>query len=146
MLRTLIALLITLSILPLAVSSFRLVGNYEFNYNYVNNEIALMDLRRVMLLAYDIEVNDYEVNFIYHNDNYSLRYVNNKLLLQPGSQMYLNGIIDLNFTIENGCIYVNYVNEDGKEYKSNIGKEKGIYLDDFLNNDDVGDNLDDDDS
>lgn len=145
MVRTLIALLITLTILPLAISVFSYAGNFSFNYNEANNEMALMDLRRVMLLAYDIDVSDYEISFIYHNDNYTLRYLNNKLLLQPGSQMYLNGILDAYFTKENGSIYVNYIDENGKEYKRNIGKEKGIYIDEFLNNDDgsSNDNLDD---
>lgn len=80
MLRTLIALLITLTILPLAISVFSFAGNFTFNYNLANNEMALMDLRRVMLIAYDMEVSDYELNFIYHNDNYTLRYLNNKLI------------------------------------------------------------------
>lgn len=102
--------------------------------------MALQDLRRVMLLAYDIEVSDYEINFIYHNDNYTLRYLNNKLILQPGTQMYLNGILDAYFTKENNSIYVNYTDENGKEYKRNIGKEKGIYLNDFLDNDDGNSN------
>lgn len=143
MVRNLIALLITLTILPLAVSVFTFVGNHEFNYDLVNNEMALMDLRRVMLLAYDIEVSDYELNFIYHNDDYTLRYVNNKLILQPGTQIYLNGIDDVSFYKENNSIYVNYTDENGKEYKRNIGKEKGIHIDEFLDNDD-GDSIDSD--
>ena len=45
--RTLIALLITLSILPLALSIFNLVANLKPDYNLVNNELALLDLRRI---------------------------------------------------------------------------------------------------
>lgn len=102
-----------------------------------------MDLRRVMLIAYDIEVSDYEINFTYHNDDYVLRYVNNKLIMQPGTQIYLNDILDVNFSKEDNSIYVNYTDQDGKEYKRNIGKEKGIHIDEFLDNDD-GDNVDSD--
>lgn len=136
MVRNLVALLITLAILPIAISVFSFVGNYEFNYNIVNNEMALTDLRRVMLIAYDIDVKDYEINFVYHNNDYVLRFVNNKLILQPGTQIYLNGILDAYFTKENGSIYVNYIDEYGKEYKRNIGKETGIYINDFLDNND----------
>lgn len=145
MTRNLIALLITLTMLPLAISTFSFVGKYEFNYNLINNEMALMDLRRVMLIAYDISVSEYEVNFVYHNDNYSLRYVNNKLLLQPGSQIYLNGIISARFYTNNNSIYVEYVDENGKEYQRNIGKEKGIYINDFLDSNDGNNNTDNDD-
>lgn len=145
MVRTIVALLITLSILPLATSVFKFVGNYDFNYNLVNNELAISDLRRVMLIAYDIEVYEYQINFIYHNDNYSLSYVNDKLLLQPGSQIYLYDILQARFFIENNSIYVEYVDKYDKRYKRNIGKEKGIYINDFLDIDDgdTNDNNDD---
>ena len=133
---TLIALLVTVSILPLAITVFRFCANFEFDYDFVNNEIAFMDLRRVILLAYDININEHELDFIYHGEDFSLRVVNKKLILQPGTQIYLNDINGASFYTKNGSIYISYMTKKGKEYERNIGKEKGIYLDDFLDNND----------
>ena len=129
--RALVALLVIMPVLPLAVTVFRFVGDLEFNYDTVNNEMALMDLRRVLLLAYDLDVSEHELHFIYHNDDYSLKIVNEKLLLQPGSQIYLNDVDEVRFFRKNGCLYLSYTGKDGKEIERNIGKEKGIHLDDL---------------
>ena len=138
--RVLVALLVILSLLPLAVTVFRFTAALDFDYDTVNSEMALMDLRRVLLLAYDLEVTDHELDFIYHNDDYSLKVVNGKLLLQPGSQIYLNDIDEVNFYRKNGCIYLSYKEKNGKEIERNIAKEKGIHLDDFsADNDELPD-------
>ncbi len=137
--RYLIALLITLSILPISSTIFRLLSFINPDYNLVNNEIALMDLRRILLIAYDLQISDYQIDFIYHNDNYRLYYVNDKLILSPGTQIYLNDIKEANFFVKNGCLYLRYVTNDNKEYERNIGTEKGFHLDELSDNYDDGD-------
>ena len=127
--RALVALLITMSLLPLAVTVFRFTADLDFDYDLVNSELALMDLRRVLLLAYDLDVSAHELNFVYHDDNYSLKVINDKLILQPGTQIYLNGVDEVNFYRKNGCLYLSYKNKEGKEIERNIGKETGIHLD-----------------
>ena len=134
--RTIIALFITLSVLPLTLLVFRFVANMHFDYRLPSSEIAFMDLRRILLLAYDMDVSSDELNFIYHNDNYSLRLVNNKLILRPGTQIYIDGIEMVNFYTKNSSIYVYYIDEKGREYERNIGSQKRFYLNDFLDSDD----------
>lgn len=134
--RTLIALLITLTILPLAISIFSFVANIKPNYNLLNNELALIDLRRRLLIAYDLNIEENRLEFINNGETNYLYYVNDKLILSPGTQIYLNDVKDVYFNLENGVIYLNYITNDNKEYKSAIGKEKGFYIDDFLDNND----------
>ena len=134
--RTLIALLITLTILPLAISIFSFVANIKPNYNLSNNELALIDLRRRLLIAYDLNIEENRLEFINNGETNYLYYVNDKLILSPGTQIYLNDVKDVYFNLENGVIYLNYITNDNKEYKSAIGKEKGFYIDDFLDNND----------
>ena len=134
--RTLMALLITLTILPLAISIFSFVANIKPNYNLLNNELALIDLRRRLLIAYDLNVEENRLEFINNGETNYLYYVNDKLILSPGTQIYLNDVKDVYFSKENGVIYLNYITNDNKEYKSAIGKEKGFYIDDFLDNND----------
>ena len=134
--RTLMALLITLTILPLAISIFSFVANIKPNYNLLNNELALIDLRRRLLIAYDLNIEENRLEFINNGETNYLYYVNDKLILSPGTQIYLNDVKDVYFSKENGVIYLNYITNDNKEYKSAIGKEKGFYIDDFLDNND----------
>ncbi len=134
--RTVITILIVLTILPILISAYSLIAKYNIDYNLLSNEISIMDLRRVLLLAYDIKINSHEMRFIYHNENYVLHLSNNKLILQPGTQIYLNDIKEINFNTKNGSIYLTYITNKGKEYEKNIGKEKGLYLADFSNNND----------
>ena len=134
--RTLIALLITLTILPLLISIFSFVGNIKLNYNLLNNELALIDLWRKLLIAYDLNVNDNSLEFKNNGETNYLYYVNDKLILSPGTQIYLNDVKDVYFNKENGVIYLNYITNDNEEYKSVVGKEKGFYIDDFFDNND----------
>ena len=134
--RTLIALLITLTILPLLISIFSFVANIKLNYNLLNNELALIDLRRKLLIAYDLNVNDNSLEFKNNGETNYLYYVNDKLILSPGTQIYLNDVKDVYFNKENGVIYLNYITNDNEEYKSVVGKEKGFYIDDFFDNND----------
>ncbi len=129
--RNLIALLITLSILPLAVSIITYCASLKQNYNLINSEIALIDLRRIMLISYDIEINDNQLDFIYHNEDYHLVYINDKLILTPGTQIILNNIKEVSFYEINDAIYLKYIDEDNKEYERNIGSAKRFYIDDF---------------
>jgi len=143
--RALVAIYIILLLLPLAYSAFAFIGNNKFNYNEVSNEIAMTDLRKILMLSYDLDNNGDSLSFIYKGDNYELYQTNNKLILKPGTQIILNDIDNAEFTNKNGCIYLIY-ETNGKTYERNIGKEKGIRLADFSFDDDDSDSSSDDDS
>lgn len=130
LIRNIVGLLIILSLLPLSALSFRYVADISFNYDEVNNEIAICQLRELLLIAYDIEISDSQLNFRYKNADYHLCLVNRKMLLQPGTQIYLNDIDDLHFFSKNDCIYISY-EKDNKRYERVIASQTGIYLDDF---------------
>jgi len=128
--RTLLSCVICFTLLPVTLNAYKLVNNLDFKYEQANDEICLMQLRETLLLAYEIEVNSQSINFIYQNKNYSLDLVNNSLVLSPGYQLYLYNVDELQFRIENECIYVLY--ERGKnKFKKIISTKKGIYFDEF---------------
>ena len=134
-LRTIVALLITMSILPIAVNVISYASNLKYEYDLVNDEVSLFQLRRILLVAYDVNNNGYSLDFIYHSNNYSLSLINNRLVLQPGYQMFLDNVDYLEFKEEGNAIYIEY-EKNNKEYKTPIIKRNGIYLDDFLDTDD----------
>ena len=140
--RNIIGLLIILSILPLYLSGFSYVSKIGFDYDQINDEIALCQLRENLLIAYDLNYQSDCLSFRYKNKDFSLSLVNNKLLLQPGTQIYLNNIDSLYFTDQNNIIYVCYT-KNNKEFKRPIIAKQGIYLDEFSDCDVVDDEYSD---
>lgn len=118
--------------LPICIESFNYVSNIPFEYNEINDELGLCQLREQLLIAYDMRVSPNEINFIYKNKNFRLSLVNGKLLMQPGSQMYLNDVDDLYFDTRNNCVYACYKKKN-KYYERIICKEEGLYINDFSN-------------
>ena len=128
--RNIIALIIVLSILPLSSLAFNYVANIEFEYNEINDELALVQLREYLLISYDIRNNYNSLDFIYKNKDFRLNLVNNKLLMQPGTQIILNDIDEVYFENKGEYIYVIYYRKD-KMYERIIASTKGIYLNEF---------------
>lgn len=142
--RTLLALLITIAILPLAVYTMVFAANIKFDFDKVNDELALYQLRRIMLISYDVENYGNSLEFLYHNDQYSLALINRRLVLQPGYQMFLDDIDYLDFVEEGNAILIRY-GKNNQEFKAPIVKRNGIHLADFSdNNDDDSDDIDSD--
>ena len=143
LIRNLIGLIITITMLPICISAFRYTSDITFEYNEISDELAIYQLRQQLLIAYDMQCNKDELSFIYKNKQYRLSLVNNKLILQPGTQIYLNDIDYLYFDYRGETIYVVY-ERDNKKYERAICKKEGIYIDDFSNcdvfiDDDSGD-------
>lgn len=130
LIRNLVGLIIAVLMLPICVESFSYVINYDCDYDKTNDEIALSQLREQLLFAYDIKVYSDEMDFIYQGKDYRLSNVNGKMILQPGTQIYINNIDNLLFNEKNGCIYVTY-ERDNKEYERILSKKQGLYIDDF---------------
>lgn len=138
-LRTIIALIVTLTILPIAVNIIAYTSSIKFEYDLINDELSIYQLRRIMLIAYDVYNDGNSLNFIYHNDDYSLSEINGRLVLKPGYQVFLDNIDYLEFIEEGDAVWLRY-EKDNKEYRTPIVKKRGIYISDFLNLDDVDNN------
>lgn len=130
MIRTISGLIIVLTMLPLATMAFTHIANIDFTYNEINDEIALSQLRENLLLAYDLHSSRELISFVYKNADFRLSLVNRKLIMQPGTQIYLADIDDLYFEERNNNIYVVY-ERNNKQYERIITTRKGIYLDEF---------------
>lgn len=142
-LRSLVAVLVIMSILPIIVSVLTIISSYKVDYDFVNDEISLFQLRRIMLIAYDIDNNYDSLKFIYHGKDFELSTINNRLVLQPGYQVFLNNIDYAEFNYNNGLLNITY-GRNGNENTTCIYKEKGIYIDDFSNINDELDSVNDD--
>ena len=133
--RTLIALAIVMSYLPLMTNILLYVSNIDYRYDLINDELSLLQLRRIMMLSYDVEISNNSISFIYGETNRSLSMINGRLVLSPGYQMFLDKIEGAHFEERDELIYLYYVKDD-KEYETVIGKNEGLSVDDFCDNND----------
>ena len=130
LIRNMAGLLIILSLLPIAMTAFRFTADIPFSYTEVFDELSLMQLRQSMLISYDLDFSPNELSFVLHNKDFNLSQVNDKLILQPGTQIFLSDVDELHFERKNGVIYVSY-EKDNKRYERVIAAAEGFYLDRF---------------
>ncbi|MDO4197738.1 MAG: hypothetical protein Q4D13_01950 [Erysipelotrichaceae bacterium] len=123
-------LMIIVMMLNISLLAYSITGNISFDYNQINDDLSFCQLRRIMLIAYDQSLSHDSITFTYHNKEFRLSLVNSKLLLQPGTQIFLNDVESLYFIEINGCYVVRYTRK-GKEYEKVICSKSGIYIDDF---------------
>ena len=130
LIRTLLSLVIIMIFLPLSSLTLDYVSRIDYDYSEINDEIAMYQLRELLLIAYDIEIDDDEINFTYQDKTFRLSLINNRLILQPGTQIYLDEVDNLYFMQSDGLIYVNYEKDD-RQYQKVLINADGIYLDEF---------------
>lgn len=87
----------------------------------VDDEVAIMQLRKTLLLAYEIENNGTSLNYEYQNRNFTLSAVNNNLIIQPGTQIILFDIENLNFFNSGNNIYI-YYEKDSESFEKILCK------------------------
>ena len=129
-LRSLIGLFINLLMLPILLLSLSISSNLKPDYTNISDDIAIMKLRELLLITYDMEIDSNKLSFTYQNDSFRLSEINNKLILQPGTVIYLNDIEDSYFLIEDNNIYISY-KKGGKNYKKILTKKESLHINDF---------------
>ena len=130
LIRNLAGLMIILSLLPIMMMAFRYTADIPFVYDEISDELALAQLREELLIAYDMEFQSQSLSFRCHNRDFVLSKVNDKLILHPGTQIFLADIDEMHFENRNGVIYVCY-ERNGKSNERVIASSKGFYLDVF---------------
>lgn len=140
LIRLLLSLAVCVNLLPLVCLSFNYAAGISFEYGEIEDQIALMQLREILLLAYDLEVYDDELVFIYQNKDFSIRQVGGRLLLQPGTQIFLDEADGIGFSKEGGIVYLHYEKNE-RDYRTPLCSEEGIRLDRFSDctDPDIGD-------
>ena len=118
MIRTLAGLFIVVSVLPISVLAYRFTGNIPFEYSEVSDELCINQLREIMLISYDLDYAYDRLSFIYQNKEFTLSEVNEKLILQPGTQIFLSAADRVYFARHDGLVYV--VCERGRERSEKV--------------------------
>lgn len=88
----------------------------------LQDQIALVQLRHYLAVAYDIELQPTALSFQRQHEEMRLRLVNQNLIIQPGTQMFLMDIESAMFYLENDSVILRYV-RDNHEYEVFLCKQ-----------------------
>ncbi len=111
----LLALYIAMLLAYIQLSSLTLLRKYTFRET-LQDETALLQLRRILLLSYDVQATQSELDFVYQKRDMRLSKVNDRLIIQPGTQIFLSAVDEAYFETYGDCVYVIYT-RNGHRYE-----------------------------
>ena len=88
----------------------------------LQDQIVLVQLRHYLAVAYDIELQPTMISFQRQHKEMRLRLVNQNLIIQPGTQIFLMDIESAMFYLENDSVILRYVREN-QEYEVFLCKQ-----------------------
>lgn len=86
----------------------------------IEEEIALKQLRELILFASDIEFNPNELSFYYMDDLVCLSLEKGRIVRKDGYIIYMDGLENSSFIKKENCIYLNY-EKNGEKKKRFLG-------------------------
>ena len=108
----LLVLLVATMMMAPVVSAIRLVPRFLTFQEEVQDEIALAQMRRILMLSYKVENRGSTLAYTYQDREFRLSMVNGNLIIQPGTQMVLTRISNARFESVGEVIYVVYSREE----------------------------------
>ena len=113
----LLVMLVAALMMAPVVSTMRLVPRFLSFQEEAQDEIALAQMRRILMLSYKVENEGSTLVYTYQDREFRLSLVNGNLIIQPGTQMILTDISHAHFESAGEVIYVVYTREN-KERKA----------------------------
>ena len=118
----LVAVLTVCICIPIMVSVISLMRTSLKDRTSLQDQIALVQLRRYLAVAYDIELLPSSLTFQRQYEEMRLSVVNQNLIVQPGTQMFLMDIEAALFYLERDSVMLRYV-RDNQEYEVFLCKQ-----------------------
>lgn len=104
----LFTIFVMLLLLPILVLTLRVLSMQLQFKEDIQDEIALAQLRHILNVSDEFVVSNQSILFQYHLEECELRFINNHMLLSPGTQIFLSDIDSLSFELNDEVIYVIY--------------------------------------
>ena len=118
----LVAILTVCICIPILVSVISLMRTSLKDRTSLQDQIALVQLRRYLAVAYDIELLPSSLTFQRQHEEMRLSVVNQNLIVQSGTQMFLMDIEAALFYLEGDSVMLRYV-RDNQEYEVFLCKQ-----------------------
>ena len=116
----LIGLTLSLFIINLLVMAGDQLKSVKLN-NYNQDIISSLQIYEILNYSLDIEVSDTEIKMKYLNEERSIHFTNNKIIMSPGTVIYFLDVKNYDFFVENEMIYLN-ITRNNKSRKLLIGQ------------------------
>lgn len=108
----LISLLVITAMIPVTIVCIRPFTTIAYFDEEIQDQIALSQLRRILLLSYDIECSPDEVDFEYQLKKRKLSFKNDHVVISDGTQIFFSCVDDAAFYQENQCVYIRYTRKN----------------------------------
>ena len=118
----LVAILTVCICIPIIVSVISLMRTSLKDRVFLQDQIALIQLRRYLAVAYEIELLPSSLTFQRQHEEMRLSVVNQNLIVQPGTQMFLMDIEAALFYLEEDSVMLRYV-RNHQEYEVYLCKQ-----------------------
>lgn len=122
LIEVLVAILTVCICIPILVSVISLMHTSLKDRTSLQDQIALIQLRRYLAVAYDIELLPSSLTFQRQQEEMRLSVVNQNLIVQPGTQMFLMDIETALFYLEGDSVMLRYVRNQ-QEYEVYLCKQ-----------------------
>ncbi|MCI5724043.1 MAG: type II secretion system GspH family protein [Erysipelotrichaceae bacterium] len=111
-----ISILVICLCIPLLTNMIS-IGHRQLQFQHaLQDEIAIIQLRRYLAIAYDLEVNDNQITFTRADEDMRLHVVNRNLIIQPGTYIFLDDIDHVYFYTRVNTVMMEYQRGD-QEYE-----------------------------
>ena len=107
----LVAILTVCICIPILVSVISLMHTSLKDRTSLQDQIALIQLRRYLAVAYDIELQPSSLTFQRQQEEMRLSVVNQNLIVQPGTQIFLMDSETALFYLEGDSVMLRYVRD-----------------------------------
>ncbi len=118
----LVAILTVCICIPILVSVISLMHTSLKDRTSLQDQIALIQLRRYLAIAYDVELLPSSLTFQRQQEEMRLSVVNQNLIVQPGTQIFLMDIETAVFYLEGDSVMLRYVRNQ-QEYEVYLCKQ-----------------------
>lgn len=118
----LVAILTVCICIPILVSVISIMRTSLKDRTSLQDQIALVQLRRYLAVAYNIELLPSSLTFQRQHEEMRLSVVNQNLIVQPGTQMFLMDIEAALFYLEEDSVMLRYV-RNHQEYEVYLCKQ-----------------------
>ena len=118
----LICILTVCICIPITVQVLSIASSVLKDKTPLQDQIALVQLRHYLAVAYDIELQPTMISFQRQHEEMRLSVVNQNLIVQPGTQIFLMDIETAIFYLEGDSVMLRYV-RDNQEYEVFLCKQ-----------------------
>ena len=108
LLEGLLSLFILSISLPFSVQLVSFVNAYPLDTDRLQDTNGVNQIILYMSLSENIQVEEHQILFDYQDKEYRLSNINNRIVLQPGTNILLSHIDKVSFIQENNYIYMEY--------------------------------------